>query len=165
MVLTIVQEPELGQLLDQGNNIFTYIPPPGLDVTVSFIYLVCNDLCEDWCTQATIALTPFSILPPREDPPIAAPRNVITPNGDGIGDALVIPNFNDIAGNIKLTVVNRWGDVVFLQYPYDNNWQGTNSSGQDLPEGTYYFLLELASGGAEALDAGGARTGSVTILR
>ncbi len=164
-VLSIISEPELGVLLDQGNNVFAYIPPAGLDVTVSFVYLVCNDLCIDWCSSGTVALTPFSILPPRPDPPITPPANVITPNGDGVGDALVVPNFGDIMGRIKLTVVNRWGDVVYTQYPYDNNWQGTNMSGQPLPEGTYYFLMQLASGGQEALDEGGVVKGTVTILR
>jgi len=39
-------------------------------------------------------------------------------------------------------VYNRWGDLVYNEGPYNNDWAGTFNE-QDLPEGTYYYILEL----------------------
>ncbi len=60
--------------------------------------------------------------------------NVITPNGDGINDNLVIANGNDIPN--KIVVFNRWGKKVFEQTDYQNDWDGG-----DLSEGTYYYIF------------------------
>lgn len=62
------------------------------------------------------------------------PPNVITPNGDGINDRFVIDNIELQPWN--LTVVNRWGRIVYEAEPYRNDWQGGG-----LPGGTYYYRL------------------------
>jgi large repetitive protein len=59
----------------------------------------------------------------------------------------------------ELIVFNRWGDIVFRASPYINNWQGVNSKGEDLPDGTYYYILRLNIGRGEII------RGDVTILR
>jgi len=38
--------------------------------------------------------------------------------------------------NNQLTILNRWGHVVYKAAPYQNNWYGT-FEGKDLPDGTY----------------------------
>jgi gliding motility-associated-like protein len=70
--------------------------------------------------------------------------NGISPNGDGFNDGLEIIGLGDFAQN-KLTVFNRWGNVVYEEENYSNNaqWIGTNESGEELPEGTYFIVLEL----------------------
>jgi gliding motility-associated-like protein len=44
-------------------------------------------------------------------------------------------------------VFNRWGNRVFEAAPYNSDWDGTNqfgiSLGDDLPDGTYFYILEL----------------------
>jgi len=70
--------------------------------------------------------------------------NVITPNGDGINDKLVIKNI-DLIKPCKLSIYNRWGDELFSTSDYQNNWDGTYK-GKKLPEGTYYYVL-VAKGG------------------
>ena len=80
----------------------------------------------------------------------------MTPNGDGKGEMLSIPNYTEIPPPIDLTVVNRWGDVVYRIKNYQNDWDGRNQNGKPLPEGTYYFLIK--GGGSEV-------SGPVTILR
>ena len=48
-----------------------------------------------------------------------------------------------------LTIFNRWGNKVFEQKPYDNNWGGEDAVGSFslgngvLPEGTYFYILTL----------------------
>ena len=73
--------------------------------------------------------------------------NLITPNGDGKNDVL---EFKGIAkyGNNSLTVFNRWGDIVYQKINYqldEDRFDGTYKS-QDLPVGTYYYVLAFNSG-------------------
>jgi gliding motility-associated-like protein len=70
--------------------------------------------------------------------------NVITPNGDGINDMLVIKNI-DLIKPCKLSIYNRWGDELFSNSDYQNNWEGIYK-GKILPEGTYYYALETKDG-------------------
>jgi gliding motility-associated-like protein len=69
-----------------------------------------------------------------------------SPNKDGINDAFVIKYLEKFPNN-EIRILNRWGHKVFEAKPYVNNWRGTNffgiSIGEDLPEGTYYYILQL----------------------
>jgi len=44
-------------------------------------------------------------------------------------------------------VVNQYGDEVFAASPYQNDWRGT-FNGEELPVGTYYYVIEFGSGRA-----------------
>ena len=69
-----------------------------------------------------------------------------TPNGDGINDQLIIPALSNYT-TINLVVYNRYGNVVYEASPYANDWDGTNGkSGMELPDGTYFYTLELDGG-------------------
>ncbi len=77
--------------------------------------------------------------------------NGFSPNNDGINDYFNIKGIEDFDGNVVF-IYNRWGSLVFKQKNYDNKWDGKcNVSGalmgQDLPEGTYYFLIDLNNEG------------------
>jgi len=67
--------------------------------------------------------------------------NVMTPNGDGDNDFLYLLNIEIYREN-KLTILNRWGQKLLTLDNYDNTWNGTVNN-EPLPEGTYYFVLEL----------------------
>lgn len=71
--------------------------------------------------------------------------NGITPNHDSYNDAFVIKN-SSICTSVKITVFNRWGNIVFRDDHYNNNWEGTNKNGDTLPQGTYFVVIELPSG-------------------
>lgn len=64
------------------------------------------------------------------------PPNVITPNGDGINDVLVLPETGS-----QLRVVNRWGKTVYESTDYRNDW-----GGDSLPSGVYFFHVVTPSG-------------------
>ena len=65
-----------------------------------------------------------------------------SPNNDGINDNFaIIHPFNS---SISLEVFNRWGNIVYKNGNYNNEWYGKgvgNFLGQDLPAGTYYYVV------------------------
>lgn len=77
--------------------------------------------------------------------------NVFTPNGDGQNEYLEIVNGQYYDNTI--VVFNRWGQKVFETTNYRNAWRGN-----DLPEGTYYYIFTTKIDGKE-------HAGHVTILR
>jgi gliding motility-associated-like protein len=69
-----------------------------------------------------------------------------SPNNDGINDFFEIENPR---GKIlRLKVYNRWGNIVFESDDYQNEWRGQANRGiiigDQLPDGTYFYLLEIA---------------------
>ncbi len=73
--------------------------------------------------------------------------NGITPNGDGNNDFWTIPGIELVKDN-SVTIFNRWGDLVWAAKDYDNItdgkvWKGTNSKGAELPDATYFYVVEV----------------------
>ncbi|MGD0709619.1 MAG: ice-binding family protein [Bacteroidales bacterium] len=73
-----------------------------------------------------------------------------SPNGDGINDLFVIKGINNYPAN-TINIFNRWGDKVFEASPYQNTWNGKCTiglrvGGDDLPIGTYFYILNLGDG-------------------
>ncbi|WP_185096823.1 Calx-beta domain-containing protein [Chitinophaga barathri] len=63
--------------------------------------------------------------------------NVITPNGDGKNERLIIGGLEKYPGS-RIQVFNRWGGQVYRSNDYRNDWNGS-----DLNESTYYYILEV----------------------
>lgn len=73
------------------------------------------------------------------------PAPAITPNGDGIQDDWIIQDIQFFPNN-RVVVVDRWGGVVYEASGYNNEsvvWTGTNTSGNQLPTGTYFYRIEI----------------------
>lgn len=68
--------------------------------------------------------------------------DVITPNGDGINDTWVINGLFNYPQNV-VQIFDKYGDVVYEQSNYNNDWSGKASTGVALPDGTYYYLIKL----------------------
>jgi gliding motility-associated-like protein len=71
----------------------------------------------------------------------------ISPNGDLANDKLVIKGLDNYPAN-EIVIFNRWGNKVFEEAPYQNNWDGRSEfgmsiGGEELPEGTYFYILKL----------------------
>jgi len=71
--------------------------------------------------------------------------NMITPNGDGANDQWVIRDLLNYPDN-SVSILNRWGDVIYEKERYDNSFNGT-LWGKELPEGTYYYLVMIKMDG------------------
>jgi gliding motility-associated-like protein len=65
-----------------------------------------------------------------------------SPNGDGKNDTFIIPGILSRQPN-RMTIMNRSGQVVYDVENYKNDWNGRSSDGQELPDGTYYYVLDF----------------------
>ena len=77
--------------------------------------------------------------------------NGISPNGDGINDYFVIEDIGRYPENV-IFIYNRWGNLVYKKKSYDNTWNGRSNTGavrfgEELPEGTYFYILDLGNSG------------------
>ena len=62
----------------------------------------------------------------------------ISPNGDGSNDEFDLTGFNVR----KLEIFNRYGTKVNSFSNYRKEWHGQSDSGNELPDGTYYYVIE-----------------------
>jgi len=79
--------------------------------------------------------------------------NGVSPDGDGINDYLIIDNINHFANN-HVSIYNRWGRKVYQTTNYNSQNNvfvgiaegsgvvGSVGSGEKLPAGTYYYIVE-----------------------
>jgi gliding motility-associated-like protein len=77
--------------------------------------------------------------------------NAVSPNGDGRNDTFHIENIDQLPDTQqnKVTIFNRWGDVVFEIGNYDNVnrvFSGKSNNGNELPSGIYFYKIEYRSG-------------------
>ena len=65
--------------------------------------------------------------------------------GDGSNDLFIVHGLDAYPTN-TFTVLNRWGSVVYDRFNYTNDWAGENSTGDQLPNGTYFVILTINQG-------------------
>lgn len=71
---------------------------------------------------------------------VGTPPNIMTPNGDNLNENFVITNLEKIE-NTNLTILNRWGEKVYQNSNYKNEFDGSK-----LTEGTYFYVLSFEQG-------------------
>lgn len=121
-------------------------------VDTTYIFTVTNGIgCWDFDSVAiTVVDKPYdSLFIP----------NVITPNGDGINDAWHLRDLERYPNNAAY-IINRWGEQLLAEKPYQQRWDGTYKGGA-LPAGTYYYVIYITNnaGIEKRID------GPVTIVR
>jgi gliding motility-associated-like protein len=68
--------------------------------------------------------------------------NVITANKNGENDYWIVDNIERY-GDSNIKIFNRWGQQVYAASPYLNNWDGITTDGDNLPSGTYYYVISF----------------------
>ncbi|MBW8051179.1 MAG: T9SS type B sorting domain-containing protein [Cytophagales bacterium] len=71
----------------------------------------------------------------------------ISPNLDDVNDSWYIIGIDSFPNN-NVTIYNRYGHLVWGEKNYDNKdvfWKGTNRRGRRIPDGTYFFLIEITN--------------------
>lgn len=84
--------------------------------------------------------------------------NAFTPDGDGTNDIFYIRGL--YIENFKLTVFNKWGELIYVSENMGEGWNGTYD-GKPLPEGTYVFRAEMTDQAGNQLE----RDGTILLLR
>lgn len=125
-----------------ATNILT--PEANPTETITYTITITSDKGCVASDAVTVAVNSIAILVPKG----------FTPNNDGDNDRWIIPNIDRYPGN-KVKVFNRWGAEVFSRDGYSNTnpWTGDN-----LPTGTYYYLVEPGIGEKTL-------SGTITILK
>ncbi len=128
-----------GTLVLNDDGSYIYTPDYNYDGPDGFVYEICDGVAS--CTTAEVFITVNPVVG------VIVPEG-FSPNGDGINDFLVIPGIEKYP-NASLIIINRWGNKV-SEYTngYLNDWEGTNQfginvGGDQLPEGTYFLILDL----------------------
>jgi gliding motility-associated-like protein len=138
--ITIITNPANGTAVLNGDGTVTYDPVDGFIGRDSFEYVLCitypdTVLCDTAWVFINIELDSIYI------------PNGFSPNGDGTNDEFDIPGITNYP-EATLRVFNRWGDEVWdSKLPYvARKWDGNNDFGNPLPDGTYYYILDLKDG-------------------
>jgi gliding motility-associated-like protein len=131
--------------VDFDNFNIHYRPSEGFNGNDMFEYEVCNttNLCDK--ANVYVLVTEYLVRIP----------NAFTPNGDGINDFFEIIGIENYPGN-SIKIINRWGNKVYEANNYGIEtypvyWDGKANTGStflgnELPTGTYYYLLDLGNG-------------------
>jgi gliding motility-associated-like protein len=118
--------------------------------TTTYVLTVKN---SDNCTSidnATVTVLPYCIKA----------MEAFTPNGDAINDRWLVTAGNSCTSRIYVDVFNRYGNLIYRNENYQNDWDGT-WHGKPVADGTYYYVITylLINGKSVMLK------GNVTILR
>jgi gliding motility-associated-like protein len=125
-------------------------PGPGT-YTVTLIVTNAAGCTDTITTQITV--TEFIIIP-----------NVFTPNGDGLNDEWYIPNSGMESFHVQ--IFNRWGTLVFESKSSEIRWDGRSTSGNELSDGTYYYILVAVMKGTNGpVKVEKDMTGFISLLR
>lgn len=155
--MTITTAPTLGTVDSLVNGVLYYSVGVGTQGETELEYEICSEECPDACTTATVLITIESDGQLPEEP------NTITPNGDGLNETLTFNilrnNDPELFPDNSIIIFNRWGDIIFEQTPYTNDWDGKSTTGDELPQGTYYYILRLNIAKGDIL------RGDVTIIK
>lgn len=140
--LVVLDQPKNGTAVVNANGTITYTANKGYVGEDSFSYRICDSGNPQMCATATAIVTVVGM-------DVKVP-DAFSPNGDGINDSFVIKGLESYPNNV-LRIFNRWGNVVFTMKGYDNTWNGVNGGkglhiGTDLPDGTYYYIIDLGDG-------------------
>lgn len=101
-------------------------------------------------TLTTVSIVSLDIAPGTPGSELNIYNAMSPDKGDDDNPFFHIENIETVSPENKVTIYNRWGDVVFEVKNYNNSladkrFEGVSDKGKDLPTGTYFYKIELAS--------------------
>ncbi|MDO5971499.1 gliding motility-associated C-terminal domain-containing protein [Flavivirga aquimarina] len=120
----------------------------GIDYT--FRYTTTDEGCIS-ITEITMNVhADCVVLPCGENDVIVS--KAVTPNGDAYNEFFEISGIELCGFQYEIQIFNRWGALIYESDNYQNDWNGTTSSGSvgaagKVPNGTYYYIIKLLNSG------------------
>ncbi|MBK8193823.1 MAG: gliding motility-associated C-terminal domain-containing protein [Lewinellaceae bacterium] len=88
--------------------------------------------------------------------------NAFTPNGDGLNDGFLGKGYLEGATNFRMTIWNRWGELVYETSNPNDEWNGrAQNTGGMSPAGVYVYLVSFTGPRGEPFEF----KGFATLLR
>jgi len=103
-------------------------------ITVTEIGIYTVTITVDGCSTESLPFDVTSVF--------CVIQKGISVNNDGLNDTFDLTGF-DVK---KLTIFNRLGMKVYSRNNYVDEWGGKSDDGDELPDGTYYYVIEQRSG-------------------
>ncbi|APG59411.1 hypothetical protein LPB144_02855 [Christiangramia salexigens] len=132
-----------------------FIDPEQMEVgSYTFTYVVEGNCPSS--TDVTVLINDRCVVLPCEFSDIRnSISKVVTPNGDSYNDFFTIGTAVECDFTFDLMIYNRWGAKVYEAQNYQNNWDGFSrksfSSSNQLPSGTYYYILKIRNSSFEPI--------------
>ncbi|WP_262249700.1 T9SS type B sorting domain-containing protein [Parapedobacter soli] len=134
----VVVQPRHGEVFVNSDGSITYRSDIGYVGNDTFIYEIIDENGLKDLATVRLTIKQAELLIP----------NAVTPNGDGKNDFFVIQGLENY-DNGDLTIFNRWGNEVYRNRGYQQNW-----GAEGMSEGTYYYRLVLIKDGVETIHKG-----------
>ena len=129
--ITIVELPLYGTANLNLDGSLTYISDEFCARFDQLTYSICNDIgCDTAIVEVWIECIDIVVF------------TAVSPNRDGVNDVFFISGIEEFPES-RLQIYNRWGERVFQTIGYDNDWAGTWKGNLELPDGSYFYCLEL----------------------
>jgi gliding motility-associated-like protein len=97
----------------------------------TFIWTVTNGACTPVSDSMTVTTNDIRV------------PHGISPNLDALNDTFKIKGLENLQNQkAELTIITKWGNVVYQSGDYKNDWTGT-FKGNALPEDTYFYILRV----------------------
>lgn len=93
----------------------------------TFIWTVSDGVCPAVSDEVVIHIRDLYI------------PQAVTPNDDGKNDYFELRSLDEVTCDLK--IFNRWGQIVYENTDYQNEWYGLNSNGNQLENDTYFYVI------------------------
>jgi len=111
------------------------ILPGDLEPNLNIFTVTVSDQCSKNITSIPISVyNQCSLVVP----------NVLTINNDGINEYLIIQNLEDYDA-VHLQIFNRWGNLIYENVDYQNDWSGKTEKNKEIEDGVYFYKVTPTS--------------------
>lgn len=115
-----------------GPNGYTFGPTASPSIVVSAIGTYTSTVTYNSCLHVNTQVVNSTTCTMQKG---------ISPNGDGDNEEFLLADVK------SLSIFNRYGSKVYSHGAnYTNEWHGQSISGNELPDGTYYYVITRSSG-------------------
>ncbi len=144
LIVSLCGFPTHGIVVLNSDKTITYTPYTDYEGDDMFCYRICNALQPSLCSDTMVY-----VRVKKPDLNDIFVFNGVSPNGDGNNDTWKIRGIEKYPDN-TIMIFNRWGDKVIEFANYNNttrSWDGSNENGDPLPNGTYFYILDVKNVG------------------